>query len=206
MNYADVTSIALVYADRTNDEELASILPSLVSLVEARINKVIQSYSMSVRQSFTLDDVTLEYSLPSTIGQGINSLKIVDLSSGATVSVLTRVPQTALDTLAANGVKSDMYTIENSKIKLLKPYGTGFSMSIDFMQSVPSLYTDGSNWLSLSHGDCYVFGLVAEIYAYTKNAVGFDTWNARFLDTLDKIELNSDSVTWSNMPLITRVG
>lgn len=206
MNYSDVTNIALVYADRTNDKELISVLPSLISLVEARLNKVIQSYSMSVRQSFTLDDTTLEYSLPSTIGQGINSLKIVDASTGATSSVLARVPQMALDTLAANGVKADMYTIENLKIKLLKPYGTGFNMVIDFMQSVPSLYSEGSNWLSLSHGDCYVFGLVAEIYAYTKNAVGFDTWNSRFLDSLDKIELNSDSVTWSNMPLITRVG
>lgn len=206
MNYSDVTSIALVYADRTNDAELISVLPKLVSLIEARLNKVIQSYNMSVRQTFALDDTTLEYLLPSTIGQGINSLKIIESDTDITKAVLTRVPQTALDTLSANGVKADMYTIENLKIKLLKPYGTGCSMVIDFMQSVPSLYLEDSNWLSLSHGDCYVFGLVAEIYAYTKNAVGFDTWNNRFLDSLDKIELNSDSVTWSNMPLITRVG
>jgi hypothetical protein len=206
MNYADVTDLALVYSDRTNDAELISVLPKLVSLVEARINKVISSYSMSTRQSFTLDDTTLEYTLPSTIGQGINSLKVTDTASSAVTAVLTRVPQTALDVLTANGVKSDMYTVENGKIRLLKPYGTGCSLVIDFLQSVPSLFTDGPNWLSDLHGDCYVFGLVTEIYAYTKNAAGYESWNARFNESLNNIELNSDSVTWSNMPLITRVG
>ena len=206
MNYADITHLSLVYSDRTNDVELSNELPRLVSLVESRINKVILSYNMSTRQNFTLDGVTKEFDLPANIGQSINALKVIDNNTGSTYATLTRVPQVAMDVVEQHGLKEDLYCIENKKIRTLLPYADTFTLRIDFMQSVPSLYTEGTNWLSDSHADCYVFGLTAEIYAYTKNSDGFNVWNARFLDAIEKIELNSDSILWNNMPLVTRVG
>jgi len=205
MNYTDIVNTALTYADRSDDTDLVNLIPSIVPIVEARINKVLSTYNMSTEYASPMGSGSFEFSLPSGF-DGVNTIKIRNISTGSISKVLTRIPADALYTLQANSISQDLYTIENNKIIVLTEETDEYELVLNFTQSVPSLYANSTNWLADLHCDCYIFGIVAEIYSYVKNKEGFESWNTRFNESLTNIQVNADKDEWNGAPLVIRMG
>jgi hypothetical protein len=88
-----------------------------------------------------------------------------------------------------------------------------WGLRVNYFQRVPPLVPPvhddpsilDSNWMSELNPDTYIFGLLAEINAFLKDANSTALWDARFKETLDEIEIQDSQYTWSGGPIITRV-
>jgi hypothetical protein len=71
---------------------------------------------------------------------------------------------------------------------------------------MPLTSTATSNWCSINNPDCYTAGLSAYVCAHAKDADGYAMWNDIFEKSLQSIEQQDETVSWSGTPLVIRVG
>lgn len=207
MLYSEIISMALGYTDRVNDAELTPLLDNMLRIVEARINRFLQTQNMIIRTQVLMDINTELYDKPA----GYNSIQTMFVSPVANYQSRTTLDYVTSEQMT-NIVNGDYatykvyYSIIGDKIQVFPLKDDTYNLNIWYYQTVPPLTNiANSNWCSIGHPDCYIAGLTAEINAYAKSAEGFSNWDARFRATMQEIDLNDQLVTQPT-PMVIRVG
>lgn len=199
MTYDEITALALSYSDR-NDDETKDRIDGFIKVVESRINRALKTMKMSTRASLSTVEDQEYYGLPPDFS-GLRDIEIVSDSGRITAKYMS--PE-QLNNLSPG---SDVhYTIIANQLQI-KPSQLGKTIEIVYFKTLNNLNSTAiSNWVSIDHPDCYIFGILTEINAFVKDPAAMGMWDARFKEVVGEIELDDNQIRWSGTSLQTRVG
>jgi hypothetical protein len=169
--YAQLAADVQSWSART---DIASQIPTMCALFEARVNR-----SLRVRQMETAFAGTI---VDSVIALPTGWLQFKRLWMDG-YEERTLQP-TTVERIRFNdeGIPKN-YAVDGTNVRF---DGSG-DVSGVYYKTIPSLYADGYNWLSVLAYDAYLFGVLAEVAEYMKDDAGFQKNFARSTAVLDSI-------------------
>ncbi len=203
MNYNEITTIALSYADR-KDAEVINRIDDFIKVTEARINRDLEVGKQVARATLAVSPTQSYYGLP----DDFNGLRDIQLNLGDEIRTMYyRTPEEMNDLVSnenAQTLEQVYYSIIANQLQIAPIQMTG-TLEITYYRRVPNLNSnDDTNWLSQSDPDCYIFGILVEISAFTKDADALAVWDARFKEALaTMLDLDARS-RWSGTPMQMR--
>jgi hypothetical protein len=204
MNYAEITTTALGYADRTDTETVGKI-DLFLRIVEARINQTLNTHDSQLKQNVTVvDAVTEYYDLPAAF----QFVKAIDVCTPKGKTSLQYIPVDQLYARMADKMLGPYYTVTNDKLQLYYDFNGDNTEVVEIVYVAkvePLTSTVTENWVSVSNPDVYIFGLLVEIYSFVKDAEGAQLWELRFKDSLESIKGTDWKNYWSGTSMQTRV-
>lgn len=207
MNYQEIVDASKAYADR-QDIEISDNIDTFILLAEARINRVLKTREQSHRIYTPVVADQVYYSLPPDYS-GIRDIQYnTDLPHNdhctKPMSYLSPEQFNAREDSAYGGRL--YYTIIANQLQFFPSQEEG-SFEIVYYRKVPNLNaTDDTNWVSDTHPDIYLSGVIAEIELFVKNyevAVGWDKRMSRAISELDNSDIQE---RWGGTSLTTKLG
>ncbi len=203
MNLKEITTAAQAYCDRY-DEELVTSMPSFLKVVEGKINNALRVGDQSIRSQIYLERDNEYYGLPSDWG-GARDVEILHQGQqhGRTLTYLAPEDMNKVSR-QANG-RHNYYTIIANQIQIAPPTDNEI-LEIVYYQRLPALEGDGdSNWLTRKNPESYIFGLCTEISAFAKDVASYETYKARFAESMIDITMEDQVQRWSGPALRVQV-
>lgn len=203
MNYTDVTSLALSYADR-NDSDLVSKMDSFLRIVEARANRFLKTQEMALRYTIPMVTGQNRYTLPSDY-TGMREISIYSNATPATRTTLQYLSPEQMNSVQTGS--RVYYTITAGKLVVAPSQETGCTVEIVYYRRLtPLSSTVTTNWVSDSSPDVYVFGLLVEISSFVKDPNAKQLWDERFKEALSAIQDDDFSNRWAGSAMRVRLG
>lgn len=203
MNYSEVISAALNYADR-EDSEVSLRLDTFLRVVESRVNRILQTRNQCKRAYITTDIDKDFYGLPADFA-GLRYIQIKDSHNDSLGLTLEFVTPEYMNMAALEGNDLKRYTIINNQLHIY-PRLDNLSLEIIYYQRLPALTNiANSNWLSTNYPDAYIFGLLTEISSFVKDIEAASLWDARFKEIMQEMEHEDSIDRWSGPPLSVRL-
>jgi hypothetical protein len=209
MDYNDIVSLSLDYADRKNDPEAVVAVDRMLRLVEASVNRVLLTMASSSRTTVPITDASVKYySLPA----GFSSFRSIKIISGTSEPykrvTLDYVAPSKMDEITTYQQIGDYFTIEANKIWIYSDkLVVGNSIEyVNYADLTPLSSVDTTNWLSIAYPDCYVLGLTAELFRFIREWESFRQYKNDFSAALQEIDAQDDRLTWSGGSLSTKIG
>lgn len=207
MVYDEIVALALSYADR-EDEEVTSKIDSFIKIVEARVNRKLRVFDMSVRATLPLVEDQEYYGLPPDFG-GLRDIEIVASPDSGRQTLKYMSPEQLNNQQRASKTGQLQgqiyYTLVARQLQIFPPR-TGTLEIIYYQKLIPLTESAPDNWLSFNNPDGYIFGILTEISAFVKDKEATALWNGRYVDTIAEIELEDADNRWSGTALEVRVG
>lgn len=200
MSITTYTELKSAVADFLNRQDLASAIPTFISLAESSFNRDIRHWRMDVRTSITLDAQFVD--LPSG---WLETVKIVN-ATGEGPQELELIPLAEMDErrFASNNTAGAprFYAINGGKIELYPTPSEAFTASITYVQKPTALSTsNASNWLLENFPDVYLYGSLAHSAPYLQEDSRLGVWAALYQQALSAINLDSDRAKYSGTGL-----
>lgn len=208
MNLTTLKSTVIGYADRY-DSEVNNFFSLWLPIVEGRINSVLTT-RLSLKDSIVpISSAVLDFSFPADL-LFLKQVKLVDTLEGSEC-IFQYISEKYLSNILATGMSKPYYTITNNALRVSWEFKNDGNeeLHLRYEQKVPALIsgTTETNWLLTSNPEVYTFGLLAELYAFVKDAEAAQLWDARFKETLDNIENTDYRVQWSGTaPIQIKLG
>lgn len=209
MNYSEIVSTSLGFADRSNDPEAVALVDNMLRMVEAEVNRGLLVMVGSTHTSVQITDATQEYyDLPS----GFSSFRSIKITTATDITAkritLNYVAPTKMDEVKTYQTMGNWYTIEANKIWI---YSSALKVGnyieyVNYADITPLSSSAATNWLSDNYPDCYVMGLTKYICAHSKDWPSHAQYKSLFDDAIASIDLQDDKMTWSGSPLATQIG
>jgi hypothetical protein len=207
MLYSEIKSLALAYADRSDNTKVVSNIDSFIKIVESRMNRFLRTTESQVRAIIITVADQEYYELPEGF-DGVVDLEIRETDDSKKRYTLDYLTPEQMNILAGNENNQSTlkgYSIVADQLQIMPPQD-GMVMEMIYFRKVVGLdSTNTTNWLSINHPDCYIFGLVVEIYNFVKNFQAAQMWDERFKSSLSEINSSSDLNRWSGNSLSAKV-
>ena len=205
MNLKEITTAAQAYCDRY-DEELVTSMPSFLKVVEGKINNALRVGDQSIRAQIYLERDNEYYGLPGDWG-GARDVEILHQGEqhGRTLTYLAPEEMNKLSRKNGGRNRHNYYTIIANQIQIAPPADSEI-LEIVYYQRLPALEKDAdTNWLTEKNPDAYIFGLCTEISAFAKDVTSYETYKARFAESMIDITMEDQVQRWSGPALRVQV-
>jgi len=212
MNYDQIISTALNYADRQDSTVVTAQMDNFLRIVESRMNRSLTIEDMSMRYQFPEPNPTDgRYELPSDFSalQDICIVTVADTTQRNTLALLNpEQMNTATDTTNWPASSKRFYNIINGQLVVQPVLVDGVSiLEIVYYGNVLPLAPDfPTNWVSTNHPDVYIFGLLVEINSFMKDVGATQAWDARFTQAVAEVTEADELLVFSGTPLTIKLG
>ena len=202
MTITNYGTLKTAIADTLNREDLASAIPTFVSLAQAQINRKIRSHRQITRASLTIN--TQFEALPA------DWLETIRITMDANpIRVLTQISMddlTRYRTAIADTTDAPVYFAHNgTDIELFPTPSTSYTGQITYYAKVPALSADGdTNWLLTNHPDVYLYGALVHTAPYLKDDARLAIWAGLMAQAFGEIEDESNAARFGS-PLRMRI-
>lgn len=202
MNYSEIVSLALSYADRS-DTEVTSRVDDFLRVVESRATRLMKVQRMVARTATPTVAGQEYYALPTDFG-GIRDIEIRDTLASTDRTTLHYLAPEQMNAYANSTDTRLYYTIIANQIQIM-PTSDNQVLEIVYYRRIPELSsTATTNWLSETNPDIYVFGLLVEISAFVKDPEAGVMWDRRFNEAITQVTAEDSVSRWSGPMLTTR--
>jgi len=187
-------------ADYLNRDDLTSIIPSFITLAEAKFNRKLRVRQMVKRATSTID--TQYFAFPSDFLQA----KELQLNTNP-ITYLQYVTQNQGDYGSQNvylsAGKPAYYTIIGSQIEVIPTPDTGYTGELTYYGKITALSDSStSNWLLTYAPDLYLYGSLLEATPYLKDDERIATWGQLYANSLGDIEVADQRASVSSTPIV----
>ena len=142
----------------THRADLADVLDDFIDLTEARLNRELRVSQQETRATTTADSEYL--ALPSDL----LAIRNIQLNTSPVRELLYVTPM-EMDRLAQVGEELSRYTIVGDEIQINATSSS--TLEIAYYSKIAALSdSNTSNWLLEAHAEVYLYGCLAEAYAY----------------------------------------
>jgi hypothetical protein len=207
MNYTEIKDMALGYSDR-QDTEITGKMDLFLKMVESKINRALETQPMIATVQTVLVDNVFEYTLPTDF-LSIKDIKIVNTDNENYSYPMEMASPERVTTFRLDGSDQRIYAIIGNTVQICSnPYDATLNLvlEISYYQKLPALTSGATtNWVSNSHPDAYIFGLMVEINAYVKDAEATMLWENRFNSVLSEITAQDIRYIWGGPTLKIKV-
>jgi hypothetical protein len=187
-------------ADYLNRDDLTSIIPSFITLAEAKFNRKLRVRQMVKRANATVD--TQYFAFPADFLQA----KEFQLNTNP-ITYLQYVTQNQGDYGSQNiyisAGKPQYYTIIGSQIEVIPTPDTSYTGELTYYGKIPALSeSNTSNWLLAYAPDLYLYGALLEATPYLKDDERLGTWSSLYTNSLGDIEVADQRASVSSTPVV----
>ena len=200
MNYTDVVNTALGYSDRADSDEIVANMDNFLRIVEAKVDRKLQTRNQSKRAQIVTTQDTEYYALPSDFA-GLRTIYTVVETQRKNFEYIT--PE-KMNVHITNNLSEYAYTIIGNSLQI-HPTFDDTVLQITYYQRIsPLTSSNTTNWLSNYAPDAYIFGLLSEINWFVKDPDSANMWEARFNNIINDIDLEDAKDRWSGPPPVIR--
>ena len=187
-------------ADYLNRDDLTSIIPSFISIAEAKFNRKLRVRQMIKRANASIETAFFAY--PADWLQA----KEFQLNTNPIVR-LGFVTEAQGDDLKAGRFtaagKPLYYTITGSQLEFIPSPDTTYSAELTYYAKIPALSdSNTSNWLLDYAPDLYLYGALMEASPYLKDDERLAVWGQLYVGSLGDIEVADQRASVSSTPLV----
>lgn len=206
MIYSEIIAAAKAYADRS-DIEVNSNIDTFLIMVESRINRILKTREQTGRSYTPTTEGGEYYPLPPDYA-GMRDIQIntaVPHNDHSVESLVYLSPEEMNTKKHYGGTL--YYCVIANQIQLFPKTKAGGSIEMVYYRRAPNLNANApSNWLSQSHPDIYLSGLMGEIETFVKNYDVAKTWYSKMNNLISEMEVSDVKERWSGTQLTTRIG
>jgi hypothetical protein len=187
-------------ADYLNRDDLTAIIPSFITIAEAKFNRKLRVRQMITRAEGQIETAffaypadwleTKEFQLNTN---PITRLKFVTEAQG---DELKATRYTTVGTPV-------YYTITGSQLEFIPTPDTTYSAELTYYAKIPALSdSNTSNWLLAYAPDLYLYGALIEATPYLKDDERLPVWSQMYVNSLGDIEVADERASVSSTPLV----
>ena len=187
-------------ADYLNRDDLTSIIPSFISIAEAKFNRKLRVRQMVKRATATLD--TAFFAFPSDFLQA----KEFQLNTNP-ITYLEFVTEKQGDLMRQDAIiapgKPKYYTIVGTQLEVIATPDSSYTGELTYYGKIPALSdSNTSNWLLAYAPDLYLYGALVEATPYLKDDERLGTWSTLYTNSLGDIEVADQRASVSSTPIV----
>ena len=199
MAITNYTELKTAIANFLARDDLTSVIPDFISLAEGRMSRELETRSQEKRATATLtvgDDYT---ALPTDLRE----LRMVRLD-GSPETVLEYMSPTALHgsySSSGNG-RPRAYSLVGQEIKLRPKPDSAYTVEIVYIGSLSALSDSNLvNNVLTRHPDAYLYGSLAEAYAYLLDEQRANAYMQRFTMAINEIKIDEERANYGTSSL-----
>jgi hypothetical protein len=187
-------------ADYLNRDDLTSVIPSFITVAEAKFNRKLRVRQMVKRANATLD--TQYFAFPSDFLQA----KEFQLNTNP-ITYLQYVTQNQGDFGSSTQYiavgKPQYYTIIGTQIQVIPTPDSSYTGELTYYGKIPELSNaNTSNWLLAYAPDLYLYGALVEASPYLKDDERLATWGQLYANSIGDIEVADQRASVSSTPIV----
>jgi hypothetical protein len=187
-------------ADYLNRDDLTSIIPTFITIAEAKFNRKLRVRQMIKRANGQIE--TSFFAYPSDWLEAkefqLNTNPIVRLGF-ITEAQGDQLKATRFQTVG----RPLYYTITGSQLEFIPSPDTTYSAELTYYAKIPALSdSNTSNWLLAYAPDLYLYGALIEASPYLKDDERVATWGQLYTNSLGDIEVADERASVSSTPLV----
>jgi hypothetical protein len=200
-SYTDLIASVANWAHRS---DLGALMPDIVAMAEARISRDLRLRNQIISTTLIATAGARSVPIP-TDWLEFENLSII--TSGGSQRQLTYVPVEHMDSKydsAYVGLPA-IYTLEGDSLLLAPTPDSAYSIDAIYYARLPSIITNGTNWLLTSHPNIYLFACLAEVFLYTQNPDQIQLFSQRYSEGLQQLQVQDDRASHSGSTLRVKV-
>ena len=187
-------------ADYLNRDDLTSIIPSFITLAEAKFNRKLRVRQMVKRATANID--TQYFAFPNDWLQA----KQFVLNTNP-ITYLEYVTNFQGDELRATTViavgKPQYYSFVGSQIEVIPTPDTSYTGELTYYGKIPALSdSNTSNWLLAYAPDLYLYGALLEASPYLKDDERLAVWGNLYISSIGDIEIADQRASVGSTPIV----
>ena len=187
-------------ADYLNRDDLTSIIPSFITLAEAKFNRKLRVRQMVKRATATLD--TQYFAFPADFLQA----KEFQLNTNP-ITYLQYVTQNQGDYGSQNTYVSAgrplYYTIIGTQLEVIPTPDTSYTGELTYYGKITALSdSNTSNWLLAYAPDLYLYGALLEATPYLKDDDRLAVWSTLYTNSIGDIEVADQRASVASTPIV----
>ena len=187
-------------ADYLNRDDLTSIIPSFISIAEAKFDRKLRVRQMVKRATATLD--TAFFAFPSDFLQA----KEFQLNTNP-ITYLEFVTEKQGDLMRQDAIiapgKPKYYTIVGTQLEVIATPDDGYTGELTYYGKIPALSdSNTSNWLLAYAPDLYLYGALLEASPYLKDDERLAVWSSLYTNSIGDIEIADQRASVSSTPIV----
>lgn len=181
-------------------DDLGERIADFVALTEARLNRVIRSLSMEVRDTWVVSDGA--YDLPNDF----RMLRSLHISGSPNLPLLAMAPSGQTESFSGMEGTPRAYSISNRTLILSPPPDEAVTLSAIYYRRIPPL-TDSAqtNWLISEHPDVYVWGTLQQAAIYIRDPEAIGTAGEMLDQAIEEVKAASRRDRWGAAPLVPNI-
>lgn len=169
MNYSEIVAAALAYSDRNYSDEVQANMNNFIKIVESKINRKLRAEGLTKRSHMVL--FSKEYYCLPTDFNGIIDIVYKDTVDSINRTQVHYAEQEAINAFANITLPDGLiyYNIIANQLHIMPILDSGVIELIHHIK-VPALTASNTtNNISDDYPDCYIKGILAEIYEFVKD-------------------------------------
>lgn len=198
--YSELQSAIADYLNRT---DLTSVIPTFISLAEAKLNRELRTRDMLVRSTATSSN---EFVAVPTDFLEDYSLEL-DMTNQGPQPPLAYIGPLEAKSLKANKItgKVRYYTIIDGAFEMLPAPQLAVDVILTYYAKIPSLSnTQTTNWLLTKSPDLYLYSSLLEAMPYLKDEQRIAVWSTARGQVLEAMKEESERSMRATTQLVAR--
>lgn len=198
--YSELQSAIADYLNRT---DLTSVIPTFISLAEAKMNRELRTRDMLTRIS--VNPSTEFFNVPADFLETY-SLEF-DMGTASPRQSLEYVGQREAEVLKANKVSGNTryYTIMDGQFNLIPAPQLATALILIYYAKIPNLsVSQTTNWLLTKSPDLYLYSSLLEAMPYLKDEQRIAVWSASRGQVMDAMKEESERAMRPTTQLVAR--
>lgn len=201
MGITTYSELKSAIADWLLRDDLTAVIPSFISLAEAKFNRRIRDYRMVKRLSVTVDE---EYEdVPAdwlqTVRYQINATPVVTLE-------YVTPDQAAEEKVGyVSAGKPKFFTVVGTQFQHVPAPDSSYTGELTYYGKIPALSdSNATNWLLDAAPDLYLYAPLMEAAPYLDDQEKLATWSRLMQQAMDNIRLESERASVGSSSLRMR--
>lgn len=168
-------------------DDLTAQIPDFIQLAESRMSRELETREQEKRATATLTAGDEYIALPTDMRE-IRSVKL----NVSPVKVLSYFSPTGLDNQYSSGGQGrpEGYSIVGKEMKLRPIPDTGYTAEIIYIGTLPAISDTVTPTLFLRSPDLYLYGSLAEAYAYLLDEARATQYDAKFSRGIQEVKVD----------------
>jgi len=176
-------------ADWLLRDDLTSVIPTFISLAEAKFNRRIRDYRMVKRATAEVD--TAYFSIPSDWQENIRFQ--LNTSPITTLEYVTPDQAAEEKRLYNSSGRPAFFTMIGDQFQIVPAPDSTYDAELTYYAKIPVLSSGNtSNWLLEKAPDIYLYGALMEAAPYLDDDARIQVWGGLLEQSMNAIQIESD--------------
>lgn len=202
MALSTYTELKSAIGDWLNRDDLATVIPTFISLAEVGMERVLRTRNMLTRATASIDT---QYSAFPADFLEVRSVKLTSVSPIQPMEFQTMEAMDNLDAKSPSGGKPLYYSVVGNQLRVHPaPAGT-YTAELAYYAKLDKLSNSvSSNWLLTQSPDAYLYGALLQAAPYLKDDERVSIWTTLYAASIQAIQTADERAATAGGVLKTR--